>query len=96
MTGTRTSASLAIAAAFGASALSGSLAMPVASADTLPNGLTVTCNPDSREGVDSGVQFNIGVQACRKTTTSADDCTPYANYTYAPPAKPARRRSPNR
>jgi hypothetical protein len=45
---TRVSTSLAIAGVFtGASIASGMLAMPVASADTLPNGLTVTCSPDS-------------------------------------------------
>ena len=44
----RASASLACATAFvGASMLSGTVAMPIASADTLPNGLTVTCNQDS-------------------------------------------------
>ncbi|HYO03520.1 MAG TPA: hypothetical protein VET27_17280 [Mycobacterium sp.] len=45
MTKKRVGASLVIAAAF--TMAPGLLAMPVASADTLPNGLTVTCSPDS-------------------------------------------------
>jgi hypothetical protein len=138
MTGPRAAASLACATAFvGASVLSATLAMPVASADTLPNGLTVSCNQDSdihatcivggcprvngdhvvdavhvkvngggqseasfkcingethREGVDNNRNpINVGVQACRKNTGLGehDDCTPYANYTFTPPGKPA-------
>jgi hypothetical protein len=105
---------------------------PVASADTLGNGLTVSCNQDSevhatcvvggcprvngdyvvdavhamingggqtendfkcingqtaRYGVDNnGAPVNIGVQGCRKKDLEGDWCTPYANYTFTPPA----------
>lgn len=132
---TRTLVSLTYAIAlFGGLVLSGLLAMPVASADTLPNGLAVNCTQDSdvhatcivsgcprvdgdyvvdavhaminggeqreddfkcingqtaRYGVDNNRNpINIGVQACRKRDFSSDACTPYANYTFTPPAAP--------
>jgi hypothetical protein len=132
---TRTLPSLVYAIALvGSLFLSGILAMPVASADTLSNGLAVTCTQDSdihatcivsgcprvdgdyvvdavhamingggqseddfkcingqtaRYGVDNNRNpINIGVQACRKRALSSDACTPYANYTFTPPAAP--------
>jgi hypothetical protein len=43
----------------------------------------------ARYGVDNNRQpVNIGVQACRKRDLSKDACTPYANYTFTPPAAP--------
>lgn len=43
----------------------------------------------ARYGIDNNRQpVNIGVQACRKRDLSSDACTPYANYTFTPPAAP--------
>jgi hypothetical protein len=130
MTRKRVSASLAIAAAV--VGVAGTVALPVASADTLSNGLDIICNPagggvtcviggcprvngdhvvdavhvrDSSgrqdeldfkcingalasKHFDFNSEFTIGVQACRKNTTSSDDCTPFSSYTYNPPAPP--------
>jgi hypothetical protein len=132
MTRTRTSASLAFAAALTGSALSWVAATPVANADTLPNGLTVTCTQDSdihstcivggcprvngdyvvdalhvtwpggrqneysfkcingethREGSSlNSPSESFDVQACRKSALGTDDCTPWAHYTFNPPA----------
>ena len=132
---TRTLTSLAYAIALvGGLLLSGLLAIPIASADTLSNGLAVNCTQDSdvhatcivsgcprvdgdyvvdavhaminggaqseddfkcingqtaRYGIDNNRNpVNIGVQACRKRDLSSDACTPYANYTFTPPALP--------
>lgn len=49
MTRTRTASYLALASA--AVGLAGGLVLPVAHADTLPNGLTVSCNPNSADHV---------------------------------------------
>lgn len=131
----RAAALLAVVAAFiGATALSLWVVAPPAQADTLPNGLAVSCTQDSdihatcvvsgcprvdgdyvvdavhakinggeqrendfkcingqtaRYGIDNNRQpVNIGVQACRKRDLSSDACTPYANYTFTPPALP--------
>lgn len=51
MTRTRTSASLAFAAALTGSALSWAVAMPVANADPLPNGYDVSCTPNGNGAV---------------------------------------------
>lgn len=128
---------LVIAAAMAIISVLTVTAAPVAGADTLSNGLTVSCSQDSdlhatcvvggcprvhgdyvvdavhaminggdqsendfkcingqtaRYGVDNNrAPVNIGVQGCRKKDLEGDWCTPYANYTFTPPAaaKPA-------
>jgi hypothetical protein len=47
-----------------------------------------SCGGGYRIGVDNnGAPINIGVQLGRKHPTGSDDFTPYANYTFNPPAK---------
>ncbi len=137
---TRILKSLVIAAVMAIVSILAVTMAPVASADTLSNGLTVSCTQESdvhatcvvggcprvngdyvvdavhakingggqseddfkcingqtaRYGVDNNrAPVNIGVQGCRKKDLEGDWCTPYANYTFTPPAAPAAPAAP--
>jgi hypothetical protein len=132
---TRILKALVVAAAMAIVSVLAVTGAPLASADTLGNGLTVSCTQESdvhatcvvggcprvngdyvvdavhakinggaqseddfkcisgqtaRYGVDNNrAPVNIGVQGCRKKDFEGDWCTPYANYTFTPPAAPA-------
>jgi hypothetical protein len=108
------------------------LVAPSASADTLPNGYSITCTPNGSQLIcnvsgcprvfgdeagdvvhikmDDGYQnepdkncnntttatfsnvspnpHKISIQGCRKHDLSSDDCGPWSDYTYIPPAPP--------